>query len=269
MEMTEIAAGRAEIAASAAPQVRLFHIDRVNSETPRDLFREPVEWQVAGPGTVDHFSAACFFMGRNLQRASGVPQGLIHASWGGSIIQAWISEQAFRDLGSPRPRHRPARAALAPILTPRRRASISFPSIGGPPTIPACAPAGTRRILTTAAWASTTQIGMWEDYSDPAMRGFDGVAWFRAEFTLTEAQARGDAQLSLGPVQNFDHTFINGVRIGGYRDPSAPRQYDVPAKRMRAGRNSIAIGILDTGGAGGLDGRGGSEIFASGGWVAR
>jgi sialate O-acetylesterase len=41
------------------------------------------------------FSAAAYYFGRELQRELGVPIGLIHASFGGTRIEAWIPPEAF------------------------------------------------------------------------------------------------------------------------------------------------------------------------------
>jgi sialate O-acetylesterase len=52
----------------------------------------------------------------------------------------------------------------------------------------------------------------------------------------------------------MDTTWLNGVRIGGDDRWSAPRRYDVPSGVLRAGRNVIAVRVLDTGGNGGITG---------------
>ncbi len=57
-------------------------------------------WLAASPATtVGEFSAACFYMARELQKTVNVPMGLINSSWGGSRIQAWMSAEALRSVG--------------------------------------------------------------------------------------------------------------------------------------------------------------------------
>ena len=41
---------------------------------------------------------ACYYMLRDLRTATGVPQGAVHSSWGGSQIRAWLSPEAGRVL---------------------------------------------------------------------------------------------------------------------------------------------------------------------------
>src|SRR5688572_17554482 len=88
-----------EISASANERIRLLSVDRKSSSAALRDFITPVRWELAGPGTVDEFSAVCYFLGRELQAATGVPQGLIHSSWGGSVVQAWISADTLNDIG--------------------------------------------------------------------------------------------------------------------------------------------------------------------------
>src|SRR5262249_36155929 len=80
-----------EIANSANPMIRMLTVSHAASPVPLAQFAAPVTWQVAGPETVAGWSAACFFFARELQRTIRVPIGLIHSSFGGSNIRAWIS----------------------------------------------------------------------------------------------------------------------------------------------------------------------------------
>jgi sialate O-acetylesterase len=48
-------------------------------------------WAQCTPQTVNRFSAIGYIFGRRLHLASGIPIGLIDASWGGTTIEAWTS----------------------------------------------------------------------------------------------------------------------------------------------------------------------------------
>src|ERR1700680_4536364 len=43
--------------------------------------------------------ATSYYCARDLQKSVRVPMGLIHASWGGSRIEPWMSEAALRAMG--------------------------------------------------------------------------------------------------------------------------------------------------------------------------
>ena len=81
-----------ELADAWHPDIRLFQMTN-------DLSPEPCEdcegrWEVCRPSTVGVFSAAAYLFGRKLHEELGVPVGLIHASWGGTTVETWMSPGA-------------------------------------------------------------------------------------------------------------------------------------------------------------------------------
>lgn len=81
------------IAKSTNPNLRLFSVDRVGSKTPLKDVGKYTAWQQASPDNVSDFSAVAYYFGQQLQEILDVPVGLIHTSWGGSSVQAWISTE--------------------------------------------------------------------------------------------------------------------------------------------------------------------------------
>jgi sialate O-acetylesterase len=106
-----------------------------------------------------------------------------------------------------------------------------------------------------SGWAQARAVGDWEDWGVPALKTFDGVVWMRGRVTLTAAQAqaasKSGATLSLGPVDDIDTTWVNGVAVGGLEGWDVPRVYAVPPGVLKAGENLVAIRVIDTGGGGG------------------
>jgi len=81
------------IANAYNPNLRLFTVDRVGSSTPEKDVEKYAAWQQASPLSVADFSAVAYFFGQQLQKILSVPVGMIHTSWGGSSVQAWISKE--------------------------------------------------------------------------------------------------------------------------------------------------------------------------------
>ena len=79
------------IAAAKHPQIRLFHVPKVQSKTPADDVK--AAWQSCAPETAGSFSAVLYYFGLRLQKALGVPVGLINSSWGGSPIEPWTIDE--------------------------------------------------------------------------------------------------------------------------------------------------------------------------------
>lgn len=75
--------------------LRLFTVDRLGSKLPEKDVEAYSAWQEANPGDVSDFSAVAYFFGQQLQKILDVPVGMIHTSWGGSSVQAWISKEVM------------------------------------------------------------------------------------------------------------------------------------------------------------------------------
>ncbi len=83
------------VAQSTNPNLRLFTVGRVGSKTPVDDVEKYSSWQQASPDNVFDYSAVAYFFGQQLQEILDCPVGLIHTSWGGSSVQAWISKEVI------------------------------------------------------------------------------------------------------------------------------------------------------------------------------
>lgn len=78
---------REAIASAKHPQVRLFHVPKVQTKEPAKDVK--ATWQVCEPKTIPNFSAVLYYFGLELQKELKVPVGLINSSWGGSPIEPW------------------------------------------------------------------------------------------------------------------------------------------------------------------------------------
>ena len=85
-----------EIAAAQYPEIRSFNVGRKVAFEP--VTEISGEWQVCTPETVGNFSAVAYFFARKLFQETNIPIGIINASWGGSEIEPWISEESFASL---------------------------------------------------------------------------------------------------------------------------------------------------------------------------
>ncbi len=230
-----------EVQQSAHPLLRLFNVPHRSSATPQAGFSTPVDWQLSAPASAADFSAACYFMGRDLQQRQGIAIGLISAAWGGSVIEDWISRESLGTL----PRYRPALDLLGLYGRDPAAASLQWRAgleawLGAHGSSPA-----------NAAWRPVPSTAAWENWGDASLASFDGIGYYRVHVTLTAAQA-GKAELTIGAVDDIDLTRVNGKTVGALQGWDAQRRYAVPAGMLRAGDNVIEVAAIDTGGGGGL-----------------
>lgn len=77
------------------PNLRLFSVARIGASAALTDLEKYDAWQSATPASVADFSAVGYFYGQQLQALLDVPVGLIHSSWGGSLVEAWISRETL------------------------------------------------------------------------------------------------------------------------------------------------------------------------------
>jgi sialate O-acetylesterase len=77
------------------PFIRQFTVTLTAKKDPAETV-ESSGWQSAGPTTAENFSAVAWFFAADLQRKLGVPVGIIHSSWGGSKIEAWMDTRTLQ-----------------------------------------------------------------------------------------------------------------------------------------------------------------------------
>jgi sialate O-acetylesterase len=84
----------AELTRADCPALRIFQVPHYAKPRAGDA---TMTWLPCNADalTRSDFSAAAYYFGRELQRELGVPVGLIHSSFGGSRIEAWMPPAAF------------------------------------------------------------------------------------------------------------------------------------------------------------------------------
>jgi sialate O-acetylesterase len=87
LPMAQTDRAKEDIAAADNPQLRLFTVSRTRADQPADECKG--RWSLCTPPAVTSFSATAYFFGADVQRALGVPVGLVHTSWGGTPAEAW------------------------------------------------------------------------------------------------------------------------------------------------------------------------------------
>jgi len=84
----------AEIAAANFPLIRHIRIEQTVATTPAGMVKTS-GWQITTPRTVGSFTAVGYFFARDLFQKLGVPIGLVHSSYGGTPVEAWMSPAAL------------------------------------------------------------------------------------------------------------------------------------------------------------------------------
>lgn len=242
-----------EIAAANYPRIRHIKIPNTIATEPQEDIGK-AEWLVCSPETVGQFTAVGYFFARDLANELDVPVGLINSSWGGTHVETWTSREAFE--GSDEFRSMIASMPKVNLDSIRRvnaeRVVKNIEKLQGP--LKRAGDISGRwkeRDFDDDSWPQMELPGLWER---KALGNMDGVVWFRKDFSVTSDGAGQTAVLNLGPVDDADETFVNGVKVGETDDYSKERSYTIPAGILKEGVNVVAVRVSDTGGGGGMYG---------------
>ena len=236
--------------------VRLLQVSRATGVKEHDYFSADFDkWKESSPETVRNFSAAAWYFGRKLMEELKVPVGLIHTSWGGTIIEAWMSEGAI---------------SLYPEMAGElaKVKSLSDNESKRENTFDEEIEAFTRKVNLqdkgkrdgVAVWAHPgLDDSSWKSIKLPSKvqelwPSTNGIYWFRKEIDIPASWAGKDLTLSLGPVDDFDETYWDGELVGSGQHWNKAREYAIPARLVKDGRAVITIRCTDDHGDGGLYG---------------
>ncbi len=234
---------------AADPMLRLLTVPKATSTRPLRKFAEPVSWQASTRETAPEFSAACWYMARELRKAEpGVAIGLIDATWGGTAIRAWLDPVATRAIYG---------ADEAALLAVYDRDPLAAVTAFAPRWIDWWRTQEKRepwRTPDAVPWSPVPGVGPWDSLGEAPLQGFTGWVWFRRTVTLTAEQARGGATLSLGIIDDGDQAFVNGKPVGNSFGWSSPRDYKVPGSYWKTGANEVVVAVWNSYGTGGFMG---------------
>jgi sialate O-acetylesterase len=243
-------ATREEIAASANNSIRFFTASRKTSPAP--LADVAGKWTVAAPDTTRGFSAVAYYFARQLQAELGVPFGIIHASWGGTPVEAWTSLDALK-----------TDPAISPAATAQVTAFADFPATK------------TAWLAKLKPWLAANQredrptppAALAALATGPAAAGADGwtkirlagklpgerILWVRREITVPPSDAGKPLTIDIDEIVGIDTVYLDGKKIGGRTLETydgdgrsrlnSRRQYRVPASAVTAGPHTLAIRI--------------------------
>lgn len=243
--------GKEELAKANFEKIKLLQVSRTMAGKPqKDI--EKGQWETCSPASGEGFSAVAYFFGRELFQKYNVPIGLINSSWGGTNIEAWMSEDLMG-------KHVSARKVIdemktmdfSDVMKTYKKEFKAWEEKADRLDI------GTtekwhEKTHNTSSWKSITLPVYW---SKAKVTPNDGVIWVTRNFDLTAKDlASDDLVLSIGRVDNEDITYINGIKVGESKIKDLDRFYKIPKNVLVAGKNIITIRVKNTGDIGGFRG---------------
>ena len=238
-------------------RIRMFRVqtDTDTHGPKRDVKPTPINWKPVTKDNAWLFSAVGYFLGREMFAKTGVPQGIIVNSVGGTPIQAWLDADTLRQ-HFPEELQRTVFFQDDEMVRSIQRANMMAQNRWQKmltDTDPGFADHYADRDYDDSQWllksAFNTVNG--RQLSQNLTRDFryTGSFWARQHIIVDAAHAGQQCRLLVGTLYDADQTYVNGRQVGstGYQYP--PRRYTIPEGVLVEGDNALSVRFVTKGGA--------------------
>lgn len=222
---------------------KVFDFNNPQDDTPA------ASWKPCTQENVMEFSALAYFFAKALYERTGIPVGLVNASWGGTPVEAWMSEEALE----PFPKHinekriyeDEAYREMIKKLEGQAFHIWNTTLDNGDPGL-----SGSIRwyspLLDDSDW---TEVGLFSDnWGNDGLNPVGGSHWFRKVVEVPAEWEGKEAIIRMGCIVDADSVYVNGHLVGNTTYQYPPRKYNIPAGVLKAGKNNITVRVISNGG---------------------
>lgn len=237
-----------EIAQYSNPNIRQFLVpkefdfDRERSDV------SPTKWKSVNDDAMS-FSALAYFTAKALNEQTGLPVGIINASWGGTPVESWISETALADY----PYYLNQKAIYNSETYRNAIKEQEGRNYQAWNSVIDSADAGLNG--ATKYYSPALDDSGWEEvdllstsWATDGMNPKNGSHWFRRTVDIDAAHAGQPATLRLGCVVDADSVWVNGCQVGFTSYQYPPRIYPIPAGLLKEGKNTVTVRLISQNG---------------------
>lgn len=224
--------------------VRLLKVPNTTNihEKSEDIGK--TNWRVLSPENVSDFSAFSYFLAYDLYEKTGVPQGVIASSWGGTPIQSWIDQKYVDNY----PNYKSELLLMKDdeyVENINRTSNIANSKWN---KLLYKLDKGVHEKwysidLEDSDWREVSQNNN-REWTHTEFGPFNGSYWFRQKVNIEKDYAGKEALLRLGCLVDADSTYVNGILVGTTSYQYPPRKYNIPKGLLKEGVNVITIRLI-------------------------
>lgn len=237
---------RDEIAAYENTNIRQLKVPNIfNFHAPQADLPDYVAWKPLTQENVMNFSALAYFFAKAMYEKNSIPIGLINSSWGGTPVEAWISEEGLKEF----PKYINEKRQYeddAYLKSIKQTEGLSFYRWN---TSLYQGDAGLHE--ATPWYAANYNDKDWKtvdlfstDWGTNGLNPINGSHWFRKEVEVPQDWNGKEATLRLGCIVDADSVYVNGTFVGTISYQYPPRIYTIPAGVLKAGKNTVTIRLI-------------------------
>jgi len=232
------------------PDIRQFKVENdYNYKREQQEFTN-ANWQLTNKSTIGQFSAVAWFFAKEIAMEQGVTVGILNASVGNTQVQSWMSAQALMAFPEDLKRgllyrddkyikQKEYEAKQAKQIKQKWLNEVNLKDLG---------------LNNKTPWYNDIDVSDWQELNVPGQVQYqnidfrNGVIWLKKTFHLKDSQIRDfqvkeNTKLILGKINDFDTTYVNGIKVGGINNRWRLRDYKIPAKVLRAGKNTVTVRV--------------------------
>lgn len=238
-----------EIAAYSNEKIRHIIIPKVyNFHTPQEGI-SATNWKKLTQENVMEFSALAYFFAKEMYEKTGVAIGLINSSWGGTPVEAWISEEGLKEF----PLYINAKRLYEDDNYCSNIKKVEGESFYRWNLALYRGDSGLHE--STPWYAANYDDSNWQKvnmfsptWGNNGLNPTGGSHWLRKDVEIPQTWNGKEAVLRLGCIVDADSVYVNGVFVGttGYQYP--PRIYRIPAGVLKVGTNNVTVRLISNGG---------------------
>lgn len=210
---------------------------------------KPMAWKPLTKDNVMGYSALCYFFAKLLYEKTGVPVGIVNSSWGGTPVEAWISEEGLKDY--PIYLNQKSLYSSEELMNEIQRTGARHGR-----QWQAVLHASDKGLHDTTLWydenlddSAWDSVDMFSSqWGSNGWRPINGSHWFRQSVEVPASWKGKDAVLRLGCIVDADSVYVNGHFVGSVSYQYPPRIYKVPASVLKPGKNQITVRLISNGG---------------------
>lgn len=238
-----------EISKANNPNIRQFRIPNLTSMIQPQADLPDGSWKSVNTTDVMDFSAVAYFFAEKIAASHNVPVGIINATWGGTPIEAWTSEEGLADFPGQLSTIARNKDTIYLNSLRRRPGGSNRATLVKQPIDKGREEKWYEVSYQPKGWRNIAIPGYWEDQG---VKNLDGVVWFRKEIEVAASMTGRPAKVFLGRIVDADECYLNGIRIGTTSYMYPQRRYPVPDGLLKAGKNILVVRVANNGGKGGF-----------------
>lgn len=230
------------------PAIRQFLVPKEFDFDAERSDVSPTAWKSVDDDVMS-FSALAYFTAKAINGQTGLPVGIINASWGGTPVESWISENALADY----PYYLNQKALYSSEAYRNAIKEQEWRNYQAWNSVIDAADPGLKDPkkyyspeLNDSGWEEIDLLST--SWATDGMNPVNGSHWFRKTIEIDAAHAGQAATLRLGCVVDADSVWVNGRQVGFTSYQYPPRIYPIPEGLLKEGKNTIAVRLISQNG---------------------